>query len=250
MADRLHHTLPRYINYGVLARRDWLWSLLPQQLFRRNARKIIEQYNAYRNTHTQTTASEVAIQVDLYEGTNPHVLRMRDYLSTRCEQDVLGAYVHGSLGTYEEIPYSDFDALVILRNEVFETPARLATVAYKLSQARAIMLDFDPLQHHGWFVLTEAQLKAYPAPYFPLALYSHAKSLLPATSLQLTVPTQSPPGEAWEHSFRVLSTSIMHRVAGMRYPSNMYELKFMLSQFMLLPALYVQAREQATFFKT
>ena len=32
-----------------------------------------------------------------------------------------GAYVHGSIATDEEVPYSDFDALVILRDSAFES---------------------------------------------------------------------------------------------------------------------------------
>lgn len=173
---------------------------------------------------------------------------MIGYLKQYLNENLLGAYVHGSLGTYEEIPYSDFDALVIIKNEVFESSQRLAEVAKKLYLAQAIMFDFDPLQHHGWFVLTEAQLKSYPDYYFPVELFKYAKSLFPDKGLELEISIKDSP-QKYKESFDNLSAGITERIDKRKYPPNIYHLKGLLSQFMLLPALYVQVRDKKGIFK-
>ena len=173
---------------------------------------------------------------------------MRAYLTRHLGEDLVGAYVHGSLGTGEEIAYSDFDALVILKDAVFEHPKRLARVAQRLYRARRIMKAFDPLQHHGWFVLAEAQLAAYPEYYFPRVLFQHARSLLPGRGEVLSIRVQADDGQA-VGGFMSLSTSIINRLGQRQYPPNMYELKFLLSQVMLMPALYLQARDGRGVFK-
>ena len=183
---------------------------------------------------------KVAIQN--YTGHNPYVLRMAKYLTTYLREDLVGAYVHGSLGTYEEIAYSDFDALVILKNECFESPVRLARVARLLSLARKIMYRFDPLQHHGWFVLAEPDLDCYPDDYFPLALFDQAKSLFRGLGTELSIQGLSSEPK-YTTAFENLSSSLLNCIERKKFPRNVYQLKSLLSQFMLLPAFYVQARD-------
>jgi predicted nucleotidyltransferase len=200
-------------------------------------------------TETPTgTNPFIRIQVGPYRGRNPHVYKMVEYLKNQLGKDLIGAYIHGSLGTYEEVEYSDFDALVIIKNEVFESPERLSEVAKKLSNARAIMFNFDPLQHHGWFVLTEADLRAYPEYYFPSELFLYAKSLFPDRGLELEIQIQNSSKQIRE-SFDKLNSSIIKRMTKKDYPRNMYELKSLMSQFMLLPALYVQVRDKKGIYK-
>jgi hypothetical protein len=161
---------------------------------------------------------------------------------------LVGAYVLGSLGTYEEVAFSDFDALVILGDEVFHVPDRLAGVARKINEGRAIMFDFDPLQHHGWFVLTESDLSLYPEYYFPMELLRHAKSLFSDQGLKLNIQIQDS-SEKIRQTFDDLSHGILKRLTQKHFPQNMYQLKILLSQFMLLPALYVQLRDKKGIFK-
>jgi len=153
----------------------------------------------------------------------------------------MGAYVHGSLGTYEEIAYSDFDALVILKDEVCKSSKRLAEVAQKLNRARSIMLDFDPLEHHGWFVLTESDLKFYCNAYFPIELFKYAKSMLNDKGLDLEINLRESCSETRE-VFEKMADGIIQEVKNRRFPENMFQLKHLMSRFMLLPAFYVQAK--------
>jgi len=244
-----HNDLTKYVNGGVLSRSDlYLSVFVPRVIFARYATAIIQKYIRFLNEMSTGTTSELHIRIDQYEGQNRHVRRMMNFLSEHLKDDLIGAYVHGSLGTYEEVAYSDFDALVILKNEVFESPKRLARVAKDLNHARTIMLDFDPIQHHGWFVLTEADLKFYCNSYFPAELFKYAKSLLDGSGSELEISLRESDFEAYK-AFEKMANAVIRKIENRQYPGNMYQLKGLLSQFLLLPALYVQARDGRGVFK-
>lgn len=193
-----------------------------------------------RDRNTQDVA------VEPYRGNNPYVLRMQEALHP-LSADVLGALVHGSLGTGDEIAYSDFDALVILRDQTLRSDRRLARAARHLAALRKIMHEYDPLQHHGWFVLTEADLNCYCDAYFPQALYPCAKSLLPRDGLRLALaPRDSRPETA--EAFVTVSADVLAHLER-RPPRSLYAWKALLSQIMLLPALYYQVRHGVGIYK-
>jgi len=216
--------------------------------FARYAKAIIQKYRQLLDEISTQTTSKLNVRVEPYEGQNEHVRLMMNFLSEHLKDDLIGAYVHGSLGTYEEIAYSDFDALVILKGEVFESPERLAGVARKLSRARMIMLDFDPLQHHGWFVLTELDLRYYCSAYFPVELFEHAKSLFDDKGLDLEIALRKSGSEVGE-VFEKIAASITRKIENRQCPRNAYQSKGLLSQFMLLPALYLQAKDGRGVYK-
>jgi hypothetical protein len=190
----------------------------------------------------------IRVQVNPYQGSNRHIYKMTAFLARHLDNDLVGAYVHGSLGTYEDVSYSDFDALAILKNDVFLSTGRLIRVASRLQKARSIMFDFDPLQHHGWFVLTEAHLNCYPAWYFPVELFDYAKSLFIEQGMELTIKL-NPSRKEEREIFTRYSDKILKKIKKYPHPKNLYQLKSLLSGFMLLPALYVQARDGKGVFK-
>jgi len=190
----------------------------------------------------------VCVKVPLYAGTNPHVKSMIAFLKSHLRDDLFGAYLHGSLATGEEVPYSDFDALVIVRGDAIRNPARLATLARKLRKAQQIMFEFDPLQHHGWFQLTEADLASYNEAYFPHELFAFSKSLLSGQGLEITVKPRDSGAEK-RQSFLDVARNFQRNIHSGHALKNMYHLKNSLSLFMLLPALYLQVRDGRGVFK-
>ena len=110
------------------------------------------------------------------------------------------------------------------------------------------MLDFDPLQHHGWFVLTELDLKFYCNVYFPVELFKYAKSLFDDKGLELEISLRESSFET-RKAFEKMADAVIRKIENRQYPANMYQLKSLLSQFMLLPALYVQAKNGRGVFK-
>ncbi|DAC71624.1 MAG TPA: hypothetical protein DSN98_09425 [Thermoplasmata archaeon] len=245
--QRFRRNLYKYVNGEFLSRQDTLVSIVaPSTPFRRHARRICRQYKETSYASPNEISSD-HVKIEAYQGKNSHVLQMMEFLSD-LKDDLVGAYLHGSLGTYEEVLFSDFDALVIVKDEVFETPERLARVAHKINSAQGIMFDFDPLQHHGWVVLTEADLKSYPEDQFPRELFRHAKSLFPHHGREFKICSQDSPRNV-QQGFENLSQSAAKLITRSKSVKNLYELKILLSQFMLLPSLYVEMRDGKGIYK-
>jgi len=245
----LHPDIEVFINGAVFSQKDLILSILSHRIpFTQNAKKVIKDYKHFFQSLPEIDGPEVKLCIKPYEGSNAYVQKMVNYLEIHLRDDLVGAYVHGSLGTYEEISYSDFDALVIIKDEVFQSAKRLIEVADKLSSARSIMYDFDLLQHHGWFVLAESEMWFYPDYYFPIELFKYAKSLFPDKGLELSVKKQGN-SEKNQEQFLQLSNNIIKKLQSRDYPKNMYQLKCLLSVFMLLPALYIQVRDNKGIYK-
>lgn len=238
-------TFNRYINYGCLKRTDKLLSgLFPEIPFKKNAGHIIEVWESLPD---RVIGQKESFLIPEYTGINKAVLRMVRYVDEELKDDLYAAVLHGSLATGEEKSYSDFDGLVIIKNEVFSDPQRLARVALSLSKAYSIMISMDPLQHHGWFVLTERDLKNWPSAYFPPVLFNYSKSLLnKTTELDITYMNNQ---ENSKNALLRLTQSISRHLHHGEIPDNTYQLKGILSEFMLLPTLYMQHKTGEGIFK-
>ena len=86
--------------------------------------------------------------------------------------------VHGSVATNEVIPYSDFDGLLIVK-DAFVNSKQLNQ--FKRASMKLI-LEFDPLQHHGWFQIKQSDLQNYPQYYLPFEILEHSKLMFPKVS--------------------------------------------------------------------
>ncbi|MFM7217726.1 MAG: hypothetical protein ACKO1U_06885 [Bacteroidota bacterium] len=156
--------------------------------------------------------------------------------------DLTTVLVHGSQADGHTTGYSDLDALVILSDEVFTDTRRLARVARQLSAARKFMFLIDPLQHHGWFVMTARDLSAYPENVLPFSALADARVLLGAEALGVTQPVVD--GFVYRtEAFRTMSRMTLRLSEGYR-PQTAYAAKSFLSECMMLPVLYQQARDR------
>lgn len=248
LQNKLRFRLNRFMNGQVGDRKEMIQALFWQDAWRREQAKVIcSLYKQLKDNITPDKLSNIEVNSSIYTGKNIHVRNMMEYLAVYLKENLIGAYIHGSLGSNEEILYSDFDALVIIKNRVFLSEDRLIHVGKYLSHAQLFMLKQDPLQHHGWYVLTEMDLGHYPEHYFPHELFQYAKSLLSDQGLKttITLPVMSNNDEP----FINMAHDISRRLNNKQYPKNMYTLKCLLSQFMLLPALYIQARYKKGIFK-
>lgn len=247
LQQRFRRNIYKYVNGDFLSWKDALLSTIsPSVPFYRHAKRIFHQYMKSYSFSSRGLSPDI-VTIDAYQGKNPHVLRMMDFICD-LKEDLVGAYLHGSLGTYEETPFSDFDALVILRNEIFKDPERLSRTAYKIYCAQSIMFDFDPIQHHGWVVLSEADLESYPQDRFPKELFHYAKSLFPNHGRSLSISCKNS-AQNVRQSFDNLCQSASKRIEQRESIRNVYELKILLSQFMLLPSLYVEMRDGKGIYK-
>ena len=70
-----------------------------------------------------------------------------------------------------------------------------------VNRARRRMYEFDPLQHHGWFVLCESDLRYYCTTYFPPILFDYAKALFPRRGVGFEITVRPSDGEKFAAFF-------------------------------------------------
>ena len=187
LQNRLQREISRYVNGCGSSRGVLIQSLVyPRLPYHLRAASVVGSYLQFAESLSSATARELECEVPLYDGSNACVQSMMEQLGP-LQPCLRGAYVHGSLATSDAIPYSDFDALVILKDDVCRDARRLMEVACTLNGLRRTMFEFDPLQHHGWFVLTEADLLFYCDAYFPFELFRYSRSLVPGSSSRIQV---------------------------------------------------------------
>ncbi len=238
-------SISQYFNTGCLTRFDKLLSLVkPTLVLKRNASIIKNNFLTFKQNEIQSSQT---FEIPHYTGSDKTALQIGSYLRKNLSAELSDAFVHGSIATDEKIAYSDFDGLVIIKNKVFESADSIAHVAEHLSKSYSIMIKGDALQHHGWFIVTEKELSDWPSHYFPPEILNHSRSILNGkTMLNL------------HYTYNVVESksSLVKMVAGIErtlsngnFPDNAYQLKSLFSEFMLLPALFLQARSEKGVYK-
>lgn len=246
--DDFQRILSSYIDGSCFTNlQRLLWNPLTSASYcRRHAPDVIQSFREYNASVERTCGGDWAsIDVDPYRGQNRHVADLASFLHARLDEDLIGAYVHGSLGTGEEIAYSDFDALLIFKDSIFESVEKLASIAEQVIFARTFLWNYDSLQHHSFFVLTETDLGWYPDNVFPRVLFPYAKSLL-ATGRRLKVRIHDERFSDAKPLAAILDAIEKKLTTGIR-PRTAFELKLLLSQVMLLPCLVLQALGRPVF---
>ena len=152
--------------------------------------------------------------------------------------------VHGSVGTDEIIKYSDFDGLLIVKDN-FIASKQLHDFKNK---SMKLILKFDPLQHHGWFQIKESDLSNYPESYLPISTLERSKLIYPREDkIELSYKVANTVD--YKSSLVGMLNQFENRIQHNWKPSNIFELKSVLSQVMLLPCLYYSAINNKGIFK-
>lgn len=151
--------------------------------------------------------------------------------------------VHGSFGSDEVIRYSDFDGLLVVKDTYRDTPI----LRQFLRESMHLVYRFDPLQHHGWFIVYDSQIQDWPMTYFPPELFAFSKVIFPQSDLKCSLRYKT--GYNYQRSLEVLLTGFERKMATNYRPRNLYQLKGLLSEVMLLPTLYYQAKYRKAIFK-
>ena len=239
--------LLRYFKNGCLSKSDKFISLFSSTLpFQLNATKISNYFAQVENSSNYS--EYIQYSIENYTGSNLYAKKISDFLKTTIGDNLLGAYVHGSVATSEEIPYSDFDGFIILKNETILDSKKLKRVAQVLGESEKIMFEMDPLQHHGWFILTENDLKNYPEYYLPSDILNFSKCLFGKNQISLRVKKTGFKNEYIE-SFHSMVSAIHKKLESKSFLKNYYSFKNLLSQFMLLPSFYIQAKTANGIYK-
>ena len=165
--------------------------------------------------------------------------RVRERLLERARRGGFEVFLHGSYATLDFTAYSDLDLLVLLPRTAAGSPASLRAIRREWIAAWRELKEFDPLQHHGPFFLTEMDLRGYPAPLFPESVWERTMALEERPRILRLRAIPEPElarGRFTSMAERFCATDLR------RGRTNAYRCKSDLSVFMLLPALWCQAR--------
>src|SRR5436190_14141538 len=106
MNEDFRQQVLKFFKSGMHSSGDKLAAILFENyIVSKNARKIADQYTSIQRDNKAGTSKEVTIKS--YAGSNPVALKIRDHLQSSAGTKLVGAYVHGSIATSEEIAYSD-----------------------------------------------------------------------------------------------------------------------------------------------
>lgn len=154
-------------------------------------------------------------------------------------QTGLEFFLHGSFASLDFTGYSDLDTFVLVPRTTAVDADALCAARRGLVRTWRALKEFDPLQHHGHFILTEIDLRGYPDPLLPAVILERTVALAARQRL-LRARSLPAPALAAERFYAVAHRFL--RTDLRRGLGNAYRLKSDLSVFMLLPALWCQAR--------
>jgi len=80
--------------------------------------------------------------------------------------------IHGSFSTQDYVPgVSDLDMLIVINEDTMSHPSKLQRLHEICYRSLHYFYQIDPLQHHGYFVLTPFDLSYFPQTFFPTLLF-------------------------------------------------------------------------------
>ena len=169
------------------------------------------------------------------------VSELSAYAKKHISKDILGFYLHGSLATNDFVKgWSDCDTLLVISKEASQDPEKLLSLRKRIFHMRRFFLKIDPLQHHGCMVISEHDFFNYSQAYFPLPLFSYAKSLS-EDNVSLIHQREMGP-QRYEKLYWFVEHFRRMKREG-RSSLGSYEAKSLLHLIALFPSLYLQAKE-------
>jgi len=186
---------------------------------------------------------EINLTIDQFTSDSTLVKGLKNLIELNYRHLFNAVIVHGSIATNEVIPYSDFDGLLIVKNQFHNSRPLKAFI----KESMKLINEFDPLQHHGWFIIYERQLQDYPNTYFPIELYEYSRVIFPNIPHKIYIRYSN--NIDYIYPFNRLAGFLKSKITSGYRPMNAYSLKSFLSQVMLLPAIYYQAKTGNGIFK-
>lgn len=234
----------KYFTKGILDKPSPVSLVFPRKALKKNSSQFIA-LTEYYHQELNDGVNGINVSFDAVDQHHEKLNPIIRYLQTELNDYLIGAYSHGSFGTNEVVDYSDFDGLLVVKKEVFSSSRLLQDFGKKVLKGNSLLIDIDPLQHHGWFVVSEEQLRNWPVNYLPIEVLKRSSLLLGQKELKIKYNDLDKSSKA----IASLCNSILRNLEKEDFPKNYYELKSALSQFMLIPTLYYQFKQGKGIFK-
>lgn len=163
------------------------------------------------------------------------VIDLQTLITSKYEHMFLGVFVLGSIEEPETTKYSDFDGLLIIKDQY--KGSRL--LEKFIDDSMSIILDYDPFQHHGWFLIFEKEIQKHRESKLPYNLIKKSKCIYHQPNLSTLKFHIS--DYDYKKTFKIICENLEKNILSRTALFNLYELKGMLSQVMLLPSVYYAA---------
>lgn len=216
----------------------------PSWLLRKKASAFTVQFSSQQ---FQEASVMHHITIHPYTGTNVTAIALKNLTQAQISDDIEDIIIHGSIADNTACSYSDFDCLIILKEEVLQSVDRLIRVASKLRKWQKLMLQTDMLQHHGWFVAVTSDFGYWDETYLPIEVFQFSKSLLHKKEYQLKIFANT--SVDYKTPFIKLCNELIAVSSADIKAMNSYELKTFISRFFLMPTLYYQAKHKKGIYK-
>ncbi len=154
--------------------------------------------------------------------------------------------VQGSVGTGEQIGYSDLDLWLVVSREALSHASHLESLASVTFRIQRSLYDFDPLQHHGVMLASEVDFASYPESFLPLDALGKARFLCPSANPEIAIRPRDARLEASLAFFGMLAV-FRNAVHNNQEFERAYQTKCVLSYAMLLPSLFEGAQGRPCF---
>jgi len=149
-------------------------------------------------------------------------------------------YIHGSMATLDyEKGFSDVDTLMIISRETTKDYQSLMDFQRTLYPLTKYLYHIDPLQHHGFFCISEIDMDFYPQTFFPLEIFKYSKAVFSEEPLCFQVRDDGL--EAMNALWKVCQWFRQVYFYGREYAlRNLYFFKLMLSFILIMPTFFLQ----------
>jgi hypothetical protein len=159
------------------------------------------------------------------------------------DHGVSSIWIHGSLATLDYVRgYSDCDVTVLIDEDSCISPKRLINLRTILASKVALFHRIDPLQHHGFFVITDIDLLTYQHTFFPMGILNRSVELLRDTADLSYIDADSDYVSVRDDFLRMVQ---LIRVVGMGHLKlrTAYAVKAHLQTVILLTVIYLEIRD-------
>jgi hypothetical protein len=148
---------------------------------------------------------------------------------------VIDLVFYGSQAHGGRTGFSDVDAVLVVTDEAADDPGELRRIRSRVLAAQRAVIDYQPMQHHGFDVATPRLLEqAEEALGLPEVALANTRSLKGAgVTAAFAAPVAS--GSALASMAGKLGRSVT-------WPRHPWEAHRQIAMFELLPSLYLQAR--------
>lgn len=237
--------LKLFLEKGYVTKLDRKLSLLlpfySSQIAKRVFSKINSKSHSYAGSYSQVTPS-------VYTGNNSVVKLIQQQLQESTLTSIKATIVHGSIGDGNEIKYSDFDGILIVDANEIKNAEHLLELHQLIKKTELLFFEQDALQHHGWALFLLNDLVNFKDHLFPLELIQNGKTLFAADGFTIEAQITSEK-EQYKIVLNNLCSSIVYKASHLSTLKNQYIFKNLLSEIMLLPAAFLQAKYYKTISK-